>query len=239
MSDNGHPASSLSKRRKAAQDNSSADYRDRLNRLVAAAAKAFDERGVDRTTLNDVAEAMGVDRASIYYYVSNKAELFDLVATQAAEANVEKIEAIRNSSVDPRQKLRAAIEELMVSFEDRYPALYIYIREDTRHAQGRDRKRNDRMRDLSLRYDEAFTSIIDEARHAGLVSSTLPSRVIANGFIGMLAWTHRWFRPGGSLSGAEIGRGYADIVLGGLLADGSALGPPALDGKKPRRRQRA
>jgi TetR/AcrR family transcriptional regulator, acrAB operon repressor len=47
------------------------------NLLLDAAEHVFNEKGVSRTSLNDIAEAAGVTRGAIYWHFKNKADLFD------------------------------------------------------------------------------------------------------------------------------------------------------------------
>ena len=70
--------SEIAKRRAAAAasaENNPA-YREKQEAIRRAAGKVFHQRGFHATKLNDVAESAGVDRASLYYYVGSKEQLF-------------------------------------------------------------------------------------------------------------------------------------------------------------------
>ena len=83
------------------------------------------------------------------------------------------------------------------------------------------------MRVLSKRYEDAVTGIVESGFQDGSIRSVGSARVIAYGIIGMVNWTHRWYRDGasGMPSAAEIGRAFTEMVLNGL-----SPGPPAAPG---------
>jgi len=86
--------SGIGRRRAAARDEGGAAYQERRTEIVRAAAEMFKKNGYRGTKLNDVAEAMGLDRASLYYYVGSKEELFHEVVGTAVETNADAAEQI-------------------------------------------------------------------------------------------------------------------------------------------------
>jgi TetR/AcrR family transcriptional regulator, cholesterol catabolism regulator len=209
--------SDIGRRRAAALREGTADYQKRRREIARAAARVFNERGFQGTSVSAVAEAMGTDRASLYYYISSKEELFDEVVREASEANVARAEAIRDSAKPAPEKLRALIVELMCSYEEHYPLLYVYIREDLRQTGGKRTAWSKHMQGLNRRYEDAVISIVSDGFDEGSLRRVGPPRVVAFGIMGMTNWTNRWFNPERSeISGEEIGLAYADIVLAGL-----------------------
>ncbi|MGE0304572.1 MAG: TetR/AcrR family transcriptional regulator [Acidimicrobiia bacterium] len=188
---------------------------EKRQQILEAAAEVFAERGFQRARFDDVARRVGMDRASLYYYVGSKSDLFEAVAIAPTEANVIAIEVISRSGAAPEEKLAAAIERLMESYEVHYPNLFVYIREHGRQI-GLGQKRDRRIAEIHKRYDSAFVEILEEGRRAGVFTFDLPANVLGYSIVGMVAWSHTWFRPGGGLTGAEIGRGLAKLVLHGL-----------------------
>src|SRR5690606_23329750 len=68
--------SNIARRRALARREGSAEYVKRRQELIEAAAAVFHCKGFAAANLGDVAAEAGADRASIYYYVRNKDELF-------------------------------------------------------------------------------------------------------------------------------------------------------------------
>lgn len=210
--------SGIGRRRAAARDEGSQAYRDRRAEIVHAAAAIFKQNGYRGTKLGDIAEVLGVDRASLYYYIGSKDEVFEEVVTGVVEANTVFVEEVRDSVAPAPEKLRTIVESLMVSFAENYPFLYVYLQENLSHvAPGRSEWAM-RMRAVNRRYEEALTAIVQQGFDAGTFREVAPARVVAYGVLGMVAWSNRWFDPNTSgVDAATIGRGYADVVVDGLI----------------------
>ena len=86
--------SGIGRRRAAALAEGSAAYAERRAEIIAAAAKVFREKGYRGTSLADVAESLDTDRASLYYYIGSKEELFGLYNQRLASGS-------RPSCTDP------------------------------------------------------------------------------------------------------------------------------------------
>jgi TetR/AcrR family transcriptional regulator, cholesterol catabolism regulator len=213
------PDSGIGVRRAAARKEATEAYQERRREIARAAATVFLKRGYRATTIGAVAEELGTDRASLYYYVSSKEELFDEVVREVSEANVALAEEIRDSDRPAPEKLRALIEALMNSYAEHYPLLYVYIREDLSQIAGDRGGWSRHMRSLNRRYDAAVTAIVQEGIDAGSLRPAVSARTIAFGIIGMIGWTNRWFDPTRSTeSAADIGSGFASMIIDGLTS---------------------
>ena len=211
-------ASGSRRRRDSARKDATGAYLARRREIAAAAARVFNRNGFQGTTIGAVAEELGTDRASLYYYISSKEELFDEVVREVSEDNVATAERIRKSDDTPPAKLRALIESLMVSYADNYPLLYVYIRENLSHIPGERTEWSRYMRNLNRRYEQAIIDIVQDGIDGGTIRPVASARVVAFGIIGMIGWTNRWFDPRRSPdTAAEIGTGFAEMVLGGLV----------------------
>ena len=97
---------SIGKRRAANARESSDFYQERQQEILRAAAQVFQERGFQAATIGDIAEKLGTDRASVYYYVSSKTELLQRVVRKATADNVTIIEEIVASNLRASEKIR-------------------------------------------------------------------------------------------------------------------------------------
>lgn len=215
--------SGIGRRRAAALAEGGAAYAERRAEVIAVAAKVFREKGYRGTSLADVAESLGTDRASLYYYISSKEELFHEIVRDAAEANAAQAEEIRGGAGTAADKLGRLIHALMASYATHYPYLFVYIQEDlSKVADGKSAWAR-QMTKINKRYDDAVIGIVESGFADGSIRPVAPARVIAYGIIGMVNWTHRWYREGasGMPSAAEIGRSFTEMVLNGV-----SPGPP-------------
>ena len=223
--------SQIGRRREAALSGGRNAYVERRKKLIQAAARVFQEKGFGAASLGDVAIELGTDRASLYYYVSSKEELFHAVVFHVAEENVLVAETIRDSDLPPADKLAEMIHELMLSYEKHYPYLYVYIQEKMASFEPEADQESSvwasDMFSLNTRYEAAINAVLREGIDQGVFKSLAPERVIAYGIVGMVNWSHRWFRPEGRLSADQISRAYAEIALKGLLVDPDSWNQPA------------
>jgi AcrR family transcriptional regulator len=205
--------SRIARRRAAAKQGESRHYQARRREILDAAAKVFRTQGVAGTSIDDIAKVAGVDRASLYYYVGGKNELFGEVVAEAVTNNVKLAESIAKSDTPPEEKLRTLIGDLMASYAQFYPEIYVFLREDpeTMSTQaGLD------VPDLQRRFDRALTSIVREGMDAGVFRTDIPPRLVAYGIIGMLNWTYRWFHPDGPVDASDVARAFALLAVDGV-----------------------
>lgn len=209
--------SGIGRRRAAARDEGGEEYRQRRAEIVRAAAQIFKANGYRAAKLGDVAEALGMDRASLYYYVGGKEELFHEVVGDAVAANVEAAEAIARDPGPAPERLRALITGLMTSYAENYPFLYVYIQENLNTVSPDRSPWSREMRKLNKRYENAVVAIVQSGIDEGTMRGDATAWVVAYGIIGMVAWTNRWFDPTSSaVDAATVGRTYADVIVDGL-----------------------
>lgn len=211
------PASGIGKRRSARRQDSSQTYRKRRAEIAEAAAKVFNRLGFERASLSAVAAELNIDRASLYYYIGSKEELFDEIVRTVVERNADLSTRIRQSDMPPPRKLRELIVALMTSYGDNYPLMFIYIRENLAHVSDKRSEWSRYMRGLNRAIEQTVVEIIEEGYADRSFRDIGPAKVVAAGVFGMLNWTNRWFRPERSdISAARVGETFADMVLAGL-----------------------
>ena len=211
--------SNIGRRRAAAKVDGTEGYGQRRQEIVAAAAAVFKERGFRGTTLNHVAEAMGVDRATLYYYVGSKDELFQEIVSEAVQLNLAAAERLHDDEAPAPEKLRRFVEELMVSYAEYYPLLYVLLQENLTHVAPEHSAWAQEIKRINRRYEEILIAIVQEGQDDGTLRTSAPAWVVAYGILGMAGWTNRWFNPATSPVDAQgIGSAFADMVLDGLVA---------------------
>lgn len=210
-------SSGIGERRTLARRHNSAVYEDRRAEVLDAAAALFKSQGYRGTSLIQIAKAVGTDRASLYYYFDSKEELFDALVTDVVKGNLAKAEAIRDSDLRAPQKLHKLIVELMESYAQNYPFLYVYLQENMTHVAPKRKAWAEDMRRVNRDYERAITDIIRQGIDEGTIKAAGEPWVLAFGIMGMVSWTHRWFNPNTSEVDAHvIGESYARTILSGL-----------------------
>jgi AcrR family transcriptional regulator len=213
--------SKIGQRRRAAQREPSGDYAARRDAILKAATECFRERGYEAARIDDVAEAAGIDRATLYYYFPNKLQLFRTVIMERLETRVATVTTIADGDADAPAKLRALIIDLFESFEDGHPLMYVYVQEDMRRLAGDGSPQAAALISLGDQYQEAVRRVVAQGIGEGKFAPGTRVALTAHAIIGAANWSHRWFSPGGELSAREIGEYFADLFLEGLLFPGT------------------
>ena len=187
--------SGIGRRRAAAKVDKAPNYDKRRKEISEAAARVFNRKGFSGTSISAVAQEPSIDRASLYYYISSKEELFDELVREVSESNLKAAQNIRNSDQSPAEKLKSLIVQLMGAYAKNYPILYIYIRENLADVADSRSKWARSMKQINHDYDEAVISIIQQGYDDGSFVNLGSAKVVSYGVLGMVNWTNRWFKP--------------------------------------------
>ena len=180
--------------------------------FLDTATALFRDKGFHGTSISDVATAMGVTNASLYYYFTSKQELLLRVLRSGMETFLESLEDIVAMDRPPREKLELAVANHLRFVFDRGDAVAVFLRErrflESPHV--------DPYQERVDRYDELFTSIVEE----GVASGDLPEvdpRLASLLVLGAINSTIEWYRPGGRLDEATVTAGIIDLVVRRML----------------------
>ena len=209
--------SNISRRRQSARSDGSADYAAKREELVQIAARLFKENGFQPTRIADIANAAGMDRATVYYYIGSKEELFrELIEDVLTGAMADGERLMADPSLSWLERLHAIFVLLMVSYERNYPATFVYIQERMHQIQT---EKTDWAQAIIVKaraFDQILLTFIKEAIDNGELRNDIPPRIVENALFGMLNWTHRWFVPGRGLTGEQVAEDFWLIFFGGM-----------------------
>lgn len=209
--------SGIGRRRAAARREGNAAYLAKLAQVVEAAAIVFKEKGYEAATLNDIAAAIDTDRATLYYYVGSKEELLREAARDITTSNLRAAQRINASDALPADKIRQFMTTLVASYEANYPQVFVFIGQDLAKLSLQKSSAWAKSMIRQVRQLEAvIIEMLKEGIDDGSFRSDLNVEYVAQAMWGMLNWTHRWYRPGPSISSEEIANTFVAILLEGL-----------------------
>ncbi len=180
--------------------------------ILARAAALFAQRGYTATTMNEVAEACGVSKPSLYHYVRDKHQLL----AEIAEAHVGRLLALI-ADVDaakpaPGERLRRLIDAFLAAYAGSQ-AEHRVLTEDVRFLAAAEKKR---VLGAQRRVVAAFADAIAAVRPE-LAAARL-QKPLAMLLFGMMNWMFTWLQPRGELSHADLAPIVADLFFGGVGA---------------------
>lgn len=184
---------------------------DKQQELFATALHLFQEKGYHGASMQDLADAMGMQKASLYYYIRSKEELLVRVCEQGTGAFTQELREIVTSDLNAGEKLRRAIECHLVALCEQLDLFTVFLREQ-KFLGERHRKQ---LRGQGKQHAELLADILEQGIAAGefrKVNVTVTTLAI----LGMCNWLYEWYSPNGSLQPREIAGMYSELVLRGL-----------------------
>ncbi len=190
----------------------SAGFELQREQMLAAAAQLFATRGYTAATMQDLASACGVSKATLYHYVRDKQELL----LQITQGHVQRLEAVVGDVVgaqaDPHQRLSA----LVLRFMQVYASAQHEHRVLTEDVKFLDPQERDEVLACQRRVVQAFADAMGALR-PDLQEQALHVP-LAMLLFGMMNWTFTWLRPGGALTHESLAPVVLQLLQGGLPA---------------------
>jgi AcrR family transcriptional regulator len=190
---------------------------DRLSEIYRAAAQVICEKGYDATSMNDIAEAVGITKAGLYHHISGKGDLLFHIMNFGLDALEEEVIVPSRPIADAEERLRSIIDNHVQLITNRSTPqgknpVTIVSDEVTRLTPSQRRKIDRRKRE----YVDLIRETLNELKAQGKLEDV---DVTASTFslIGMILWLARWFSPDGRLTPEQISEEITKIALGGLL----------------------
>lgn len=178
-------------------------------KLLSAAARLFREQGYDRTTVRDIAAAVGIRSGSIFHHFASKADILFAVTMEVIRFNTERMRLATEGIPDPVQQLRRLIRaELQSIVGDTREAMLVLVR-DWRCL---DPARQEEALAVRAQYESYWMAPLRALREQGLMKADpMVMRRLING---MTSWTSNWFDPEGELDLDDLAEVILERVIG-------------------------
>lgn len=190
-----------------------------LEEIIAAAAKVFQTKGYHAATVQDIADAVGILKGSLYHHFKSKEDLLYLIVKEPIARLYERMTDIAGSDLPASEKLRRAIRTQLEAFDQHHPHLFVYLRERDEMK----RRFREQFKLSPKQYEQCWQQILREGMKSGEFRPDLDVQVVSYGLLGMLNWLHNWYDPRGRLSVREVGDQLAALALAGLAAPAPKL----------------
>jgi TetR/AcrR family transcriptional regulator, cholesterol catabolism regulator len=177
--------------------------------LTREAARLFAERGYHGTSIGDLAEALGVQKASLYSHISSKQDLLDTTMREGADAFHGGLDAIPDELSAP-EKIRLALRAHLRVVSDQLEVATVFMRE-WRYLEG---ERRDEILAERRRYEERFRALFREGRELGKLRTDLDEGAAALLVLSALNWAYTWLQPGRDTD--ELADRFYALVLDGM-----------------------
>jgi AcrR family transcriptional regulator len=209
-----------------AAESQSAAQKTTIERLFDTAANLFWEKGYAATTTREIAAAVGIQQASLYYHIASKEDLFYQLCISSLEQLHSDVQSALHGVADPPARIRLLISAHLLTL------LKHQVRHVTMLTQLRALSEEHHREVLRLRknYASLVQSVLEEAQTAGLVRADIPAKYLYLALLNVLNWAVLWFRQDRELTAERLIGLFTPLFLEGatdspVLPD---LPPPEL-----------
>jgi AcrR family transcriptional regulator len=180
--------------------------------ILEAAAQVFRQKGFHGASMADIAEAVNLQKASLYHHVTSKQEILLEILDRALQLLLERISGITNQNIPADKKLRLMIREYMQILAENGDLATVLLfehralerRQHARHVPSRDK--------FELLWRDALADGVDNKLFK-CDDIALTVRAV----LGLMNWTITWYRPDGEKTIQQIADDYSNLLLNGLL----------------------
>ncbi|WP_438952436.1 TetR/AcrR family transcriptional regulator [Porticoccus sp.] len=193
-------------------------YAHRHERAVAAAAAVFADKGFHGASTRDIAEKLGIQQGSLYYYFKSKEAALEEVCLTALRDYVSHIESIARQPGEIENKLKTAIAAHLASYEHNNEAMKVH-NEQRLYLPKERRKQLNR---LGSHYRQQLEGIFCEGVSNGQLRKDLDCHFTALSLIGLCNYWGVQLLRNTTLRTEEVTKNCAEILLLGCLAGKTA-----------------
>jgi len=187
---------------------------DKRIAILRTAAQLFAEKGYESTSLDNIAERLGMHKATLYHYVANKESILYQCQMLSFSDLDNVIEKTRDRSVPVLQRLRDFVRSLAVAQNSDFGRCLVLVgQRPLEMSSGSDGD----IRQFQRRLDSTVRALVTEGIADGSVRPCDPGMFSALLF-GALNWVPRWYSESGKLSIPQVADNFMDTLIDGIAA---------------------
>jgi TetR/AcrR family transcriptional regulator, cholesterol catabolism regulator len=187
------------------------DNMPRTDLIVAIAARLFDEAGYANTTMEHIADAVGLAKPTLYHYFRSKSDILVQIHETFIDSLIDKHQRRVASGADPHQQLIGAMSdvlELMETHRGYVRAFFEHQRELPGELRHSFRKKRNFYRELVVQ------SVSDGCAQGDFAVEDPELAALA--LFGMCNWAYQWWVPGSGMSASATAESFASMLFHGI-----------------------
>jgi TetR/AcrR family transcriptional regulator len=180
--------------------------------IIREAAKVFNRRGSHGTTLEDVAERLGVSKAALYRYVQNKNDLLCACHEEAMQIANEHLDIGEHEGKNGLEKIQIAMTGYLRAMINDLGVPVLVLEENALEPQSA--VRIVKMRDA---FEKRLRGLVKLGISDGSIVQTDPKLAVFM-LLGAILWVNKWYSPEGQWSGEDASVALIELATRGLAA---------------------
>lgn len=179
--------------------------------IIDKASSLFKEKGYKASSMRDLAEALGIEAASLYNHISSKNELLHTICFDVAQRFLSKMQEVENSEGSPIAKIENILQFHITEMVDRYNHVYVSDRE-WRHLT---EPHLSEYRELRRAYRKRVTALVEKGIAAGEIKNIdAPTAVLI--LLHAIGGIESWHRSKDKIDPKELEQNMITILISGL-----------------------
>ena len=185
---------------------------NRKEMILETAARLFGKVGFEKCSMQDISEATGVSKGTLYHYFRTKQEIYDAIFLSTLRKMTAYVGNAIDTNANPRVQLVSFFRAHAEYFDTHYWDFNATMLGVAGVSSSALRQEAVELRDS---YEGILRRIIRTGIDAGEFKIEEPN-MATRAALSLVNWMPRWYRPNGSKSAAEIAVSFADLLLDGL-----------------------
>jgi len=183
---------------------------DKRVEILKSAAAAFRRRGYHGASVDEIASALQMTKGNLYYYFRNKEDILYACHEYSLDILLQLMREVLQEATPADQKLRKLILAFVHLILDELQGTALTLDPEALSQPLLAKviaKRDE--------FDRGMREIIQEGMDDGLFRAGDP-KMIEFAIMGAVNWISKWFDPAGPMTSDQIGRSFADYLVGQL-----------------------
>jgi TetR/AcrR family transcriptional regulator, cholesterol catabolism regulator len=181
----------------------------RYSEIVDVASRLFATKGYGATSIQDIADEVGMLKGSLYHHISGKQALLEAVIQDVHDSALDRLEKARNRAGSPIEALAWFVTDHVLFNVDHLNGIRVYFEE----FRSLDTSSASRIWQDRLAYDRFVTELVANAQKAGEADPSLDPRTAAVGILSLMNWVYQWYRPDADTSARTTAKTITDQAI--------------------------
>lgn len=181
--------------------------------ITRVAATLFNENGFHTTSMEDVADAVGVAKPTLYHYVKSKAQIVSWIHDECVAAVLPPLQGYIADNLLPSEVMFRVARDIFLLLDEKPGYLRIYFE----NHRDLDRKSQTRIAKSRDEYYGLVRQVLERGDATGEFA-VRDASLTSLAFFGMCNWAYQWYRPDGPMPPEKVALYFWQNFLAGILA---------------------
>ncbi|MBB3665530.1 MULTISPECIES: TetR/AcrR family transcriptional regulator [Prauserella salsuginis group] len=188
---------------------------ERFAEIVEAAAAVILEKGYSATSIQDIADRIGILKGSLYHYVRSKEDFLYKIIKDVYDEAIADMRSVTEAERAPLEQLAAFVRAHVLFAAKHLVAYTIQLREFDRLSEARRAE----IREGGDTYVVVLQRILEEGQREGVIDGAIDPRLASIMITGELNSMTRWYRPDGAKSAEQLADVYSGMIVSSVASE--------------------